>query len=169
MNKYKTLTCEPVVIDPVYIGFKIGLPKNGEAPKMEDGAVTKLVITKAPNSSKSSNSIVEEVSEAISSFFDSRNNQLGKTVEINTLSQTISSINGVQSFRTVRTENDGTEQQISGLSFITFNEAYPEICDTVTSDVPMEGFMFPYYHDIANIKNHIEVVGEETAYNTIEY
>ena len=169
MNKYKTLTCEPVVVDPVYVGFRIGLPKNGESPKYTDGDVTKLVITKTPNSHKSSNTIAEEIADAIKSFFSIQNNSLGQPVKINTLAQTIASINGVQSFKTVRTDSSGKTQQVSGLSMVLFNEAYPEICDTVSSDFPMEGFMFPYYYDINGIRDHIQVVGDETSYNAIEY
>lgn len=169
MNNFKVLTCEPVIIDPIYLGFKIGIPENGKQPAKEDGDVTQLVITKAPNTHKSGASIKSEVVAEIERFFKPENNQLGKTVEISTLMQNILSIPGVSEVNTIRTSKDGKQTKVSGISFVVFNEAYPEICDTVSSNKPMEGFQFPYYHEVADLKNHVAVDGDDNAYNTIEY
>lgn len=168
MLPYKTLTCEPVVVDPVYVGFKLGIQENGKIPTQEDCERTMLIVEKSPSSIRSSSDIKNEVIAKIKDFFSVKNNKIGEMVSINELGQEVCGINGISKITTQKTQKDGSVTTINGLSFIVLNDIYPEIATASTSDFQLEPFMFPYYHDIKAIGNHIKVINRH-ANATIEY
>ena len=91
-------------------------------------------------------------------FFSQENNKLGQILDFSDLSLKILSINGVQSLETVRTIND-VEHKTSKLSFIYWNPLYPDYNIKQTSqNFTLEFFQFPFFYEISNLLNRIEVV-----------
>jgi DNA-dependent RNA polymerase auxiliary subunit epsilon len=168
MQATKTLTTEPVVVDPFYMGFQIGINENGKQPSHEDGERSMLVIEKKTASVRSAVDIKSEVVKTFEDFFSVRENQIGEEVSIIKLSQKLQEIEGVSSLTTQRTNKDGTKTIIQGISFVVFNETYPEIGYCTASNFSMEPFMFPYYKDIRYISDHIKIE-ERLTTATIEY
>lgn len=169
MQDIKTLTCEPVVIDPVYVGFKIGLGAPGATPRVEDAERCSLIVTKEPNSLRSSQAIASQVQKTISDFFSVANNTLGEILNLSALSENLMSIPGVAGISTKRDNEDGTTTEVAGASFLMFNATYPEICEQTVSNIAMAKFQFPYYKDLENLGSHIVVKKTSSDYNTIEY
>ena len=105
---------------------------------------------------------------SVSAINNTKNNKIGEMVSINELGQEVCGINGISKITTQKTQKDGSVTTINGLSFIVLNDIYPEIATASTSDFQLEPFMFPYYHDIKAIGNHIKVINRH-ANATIEY
>lgn len=168
MQPTKTLTAEPVVVDPMYMGFQIGINENGKTPCKEDGERSMLVIEKKTASVRSAVDIKSAVIQVIKDFFAVKNNQVGENVSIISLSQKIFEIEGVSSITTQRIGKNGKKTMVQGISFVVFNDIYPEIGYCTASDFSMEPFMFPYYKDINQIAEHIKIE-ERLTTATIEY
>lgn len=169
MQDTKTLTCEPVVIDPVYMGFRIGISAPGAKPRVSDGDSCKLVLTKEPNSLRSSNSILSDAEQIIKNFFSVSNNKLGGVLNVSELSQNLMSIPGVSGITTERKNDDGTTTTVYGLSLLMYNGTYSDVCEQTISNVSLAKFQFPYYHKPDSLSEHIEVRKTTSDHNTIEY
>lgn len=168
MNVYKTLTCEPVVVDPVYMGFGIGINENGTTPSPDDANESYLVIEKSISSIRSTSDIKQEVIDIINDFFSTKNNQLGEVLSITKLSQRLYEVEGVASISTQRKNRNGTVTTVPGISFVIFNETYPEIGYCTSVDYQLEPFMFPYYSNKDGLVDHIKM-SERLSSATLEY
>lgn len=168
MDMYKTLTCEPVMVDPIYMGFGIGINENGTIPSPKDMDESTLVIEKAISSVRSTSDIKQEIIDTIIDFFSAKNNQLGEVLSITKLSQKLYEIEGIASISTQRKNKNGTVTTLPGISFVIFNETYPEIGYCTSVDYQLEPFMFPYYSKKEYLTDHIKI-SERLSSATLEY
>ena len=158
LEDYKMVTHNVVIRDPIYIGFDIGLGVDSETLTSDIREETKIRITRSQYDLISKEQIKSTVFNLIKLFFSQENNKLGQILDFSDLSLKILSINGVQSLETVRTIND-VEHKTSKLSFIYWNPLYPDYNIKQTSqNFTLEFFQFPFFYEISNLLNRIEVV-----------
>ena len=158
LEDYKMITHNVVMRDPIYIGFNIGLNVDGEELNSDIKDETKIRIIRSQYDIISKEQIKSTVYNLIKEFFSQNNNKLGQVLNFSDLSLQILSINGVQSLETVRTVNN-VENKTSKLSFIYWNPLYPNYDVNITSqNLTLEFFQFPFFYEIKNLLNRIEVV-----------
>lgn len=153
INTIKTVTAEPIIMDPVYIAFQFGYGSSIEDSAVQDtnfGA--RVIITTNPNIAVNKDKIKSTVITTIQNYFDLQ--ALGSTVNITDLNSKILDIAGVQSIQTVN--NNGAR---NGLNFIYYNFQYPNInVKSSVSSVVMEDFMFPYLPNYNTLSNLIAII-----------
>ena len=157
----KILTSEIVFQDPVYVGVGLGVASSEEigenALYPEIISETKLVITKKSQSFVNNSTIIDNIYNVFSSFFNDQT--LGKTIDVEYINNAILSINGVESFSTQRTVN-GQTLSINGLSFMIYNPVYyggTEDIEIITQSLVLPFFKAPYYVDYDELKNNIVI------------
>jgi hypothetical protein len=153
INSVKTVTAEPIVMDPVYMAFQFGYGSSVEDTAIQDtnfGA--RITVTTNPNIVVNRDKIKSTIISTIQSYFDLQS--LGGTVNITDLNAQILDIVGVQSIQTVNL--NGAR---NGLSFIYYNFQYPNIdVKSSVSSVVLQDFMFPYLPDYFTLSNLITVL-----------
>ena len=158
LEGYKMITHNVVMSDPIYIGFNIGMNVEGEDLDYKIKDETKIRITRSQYDMISKEQIKSTVFNLIKEFFSQINNNLGQVLNFSNLSLQILSINGVQSVETVRTVNN-VEYKTPKLSFIYWNPLYPNYDVDITSqNITLEFFQFPFFYEITDLLNRIEVV-----------
>ena len=102
----------------------------------------------------------EELFSLIKNYFDIKNVKLGQTVDINTLTTQILSIDGVTSVNTVRIVNNQEIKRI-GLSFLAFNPIYSnpkEDIQIINQTYSLPYFKIPYLFNGDTLLNQIKIV-----------
>lgn len=152
INSVKTITADPIIMDPVYIAFKFGFGTSIDDAAIQDTNFgSTLLVSTNPNIAINKDKIKNNIVTAIQSYFDSQS--LGGTINISDLNTQLLNIEGVQSIQTVN--NSGVR---NGLNFIYFNFQYPDIdVKTTVSTVVLKNIMFPYLPDYNNLANLIVI------------
>lgn len=153
INSVKTVTAEPIIMDPVYMAFQFGYGSSvDDSAIQETNFNSRLIITTNPNVVVNKDKIKNTVITTIQSYFDLQS--LGGTINITDLNAQILDIAGVQSIQTVNL--NGAR---NGLSFIYYNFQYPNIdVKSSVSSVVMQDFMFPYLPDYFTLANLITIL-----------
>ena len=164
LQNIKMTTSEVIPMDPVYTAFGIGVASNAEinnselTPSIIDE--TSLVIGRAVSSRFSENELKNQILTLIKNYFDIKNVKLGQTVDINTLTTQILSIDGVTSVNTVRIANNQEIKRI-GLSFLAFNPIYSnpkEDIQIINQTYSLPYFKIPYLFNGDTLLNQIKIV-----------
>ena len=163
----KTLTSEVVVLDPVYIATDIVIPLEGNTPSVDDVDKTELVIQKDPNSRRDPTSIQLEVYNVFLNYFTRSNQTLGKQLDLNALTSSILSINGVKTFYTQRTDNSSV--RYNGLGMLMWNPTYPTDKTYAVKSTATSYFKYLYLNNTDNFANKIRVTSEVTVYENVEF
>lgn len=141
MQEQKTLTSEPIILDPVYLAVDIALSESNTI-SIDDIDQTELFIQPNFNSRRNSASIVNDINTVINNFFNRANTKLGQTVDINDLTNQILSVEGVKKIFTRRKDTGYT---VEGLRFIMWNPIYEDLSSTlIVGNTTLEDFQFPY-------------------------
>lgn len=153
INSVKTVTAEPIIMDPVYIAFKFGYGTSVENTAIQDTNFNaNIVVTTNPNVVVNKDKIKSVIINTIQSYFDLQ--KLGGTVNITDLNAQVLDIVGVQSIQTVNASGAR-----NGLSFIYYNFQYPNIdVKSSVSSVVLEDFMYPYLPDYFTLSNLITIL-----------
>jgi len=153
INSVKTVTAEPIIMDPVYMAFQFGYGSSVDDSAIQDtnfGA--RIIVTTNPNVVVNRDKIKSVIINTIQSYFDLQS--LGGTVNITDLNAQILDIAGVQSIQTANT--NGAR---NGLSFVYYNFQYPNIdVKSSVSSVVLQDFMFPYLPDYFTLSNLITIL-----------
>ena len=110
----------------------------------------------------------------VQTFFQTSNNKLGQTLNINDLYNSLALIDGVKQVR-MRYLADGatgsTAEYYDGLSFAIWTQHIIEGADltTISGTYKLRSFQFPFLLDSNNIANRINVVSDSFAVADIEY
>jgi hypothetical protein len=140
-SKAKVHTVEPIIMDPVYIAFDIGVPKSDVNVQLSDSGNAELIITKNRFSRVDNSSIINRINNIITDYFSRKNMALGSSIDILELNRQILAIDGVSSFRTRRTDDPNIF--IEGLCFISSSEVYGTPTK-ISSRFNLESFEFAY-------------------------
>jgi hypothetical protein len=165
INQSKTLTSEIVLLDPVYINFKVCCPRADGKTEVIDADNTILEITKTPSSKRDDASIKQDIINIFETeFFKKSNSKLGQVIDILQITADILNIPDVQN---IRTKNTVTGDIFEGLSLIYWNPIYTSITPKIIfNNYTLELFMFPVWDD--DISNKINIISEKI-FETIEY
>jgi hypothetical protein len=165
----KMATTETVFMDPVYKAVSLGISSSlTTANPIVDEELCQLEIIKRTSSRRDNQSIVNDIVDIFTKYFNRNNLKLGQTVDTRMLTQSILDIDGVETFYTTRT--DDSTIKIEGLSFFFWNPIYPQSDITVTTNnIPLKYFEYPYFSNLATLANKIKVTAISTIFETIEY
>ena len=167
MQDVKLLTSEPIVIDPIFMSFDIGMAKAGITASLSDVSNTELLVIKKTNSKRDSSAIKTDINNLFKNYFSRSNCALGQTIDINYLTNRILSVNGVDTFYTRRT--DDTRVRYEGLSLLTWNPIYENDKKFLTQNETQLFFQFPYLNDRDHFIDKINVQSITTQYEDVEY
>lgn len=165
IREERILTSETILMDPVYLAFDIGLSSGGSTT-IVDRDVTKISIEKKESSRRNDDSIKNDVSSVITSYFNRKNLKLGQTIDLNQLTANILSIDGVKKIHTYRTD-DGSK--VGGLRLISWNAAYPTNVTQVVTNISLEDFQFPYLVEDVDFTDKITISTSGSKFEGVEY
>jgi hypothetical protein len=169
LQKYKLLTSEIIVTDPVYVAVDLGIRRPGEILTTDVATQSKLVITKNVLSQIDSQSIKNQVYNLFKSYFDSQNNSLGKLIDLNELTKEIYNITGVEDFYVERTDSQGTFS-VPGINFLVWNPVYPEgDINIVSQNYQLPYFKYPFLNNPLDFIDKIEILTVSNVNTKIEY
>ena len=155
----KPLTTEVIMTDPVYVGMSFGIALPSETLSTSIVDKTQLHIYKDPDSPVSDEGIINKTYQILKGFFDAA--LLGQTIDINGLTSSILNINGVDSFKTVRTDNSTIS--VNGLSLLAWNPIYKDKdIEVINSNETLPYYKYPYVHDLLNLTDKIQVSASTT-------
>lgn len=162
----KILTSETVIIDPVYIAAAICGYNTGDTLSKDNIDNSKIEIKKIANSRRSDESIIQDVAEIFTNYFNRNNMGLGFPLSISDLTNQILAVEGVETFYTIRTD---ILTKYKGLSMLIWNNTYQSDMSMAYKDTDMQFFKFLYLYDSDNISDMIQISTDITIYETVEY
>lgn len=160
LNDVKSATTELVVVDPVYMEVNLGVSSSPDdliEYLPDNGDESYLYVEIDKNSRRDTSAVKNEIASIFKEYFNISNLQLNQTISIKTLSQSILDVDGVVTFSTRR-----GNLTINLLQLLVYNPVYPNEDYTFTEqDINLKYFQFPYFKDLLNISNRIEVTRQE--------
>jgi hypothetical protein len=156
VDLYKSVTTDVTLVDPVYIALDFGIQLPGEALTTKLTGKTQLIVTKDPRSLKSSPGIKDAILKVITDSFEITTTPLGSSIKLAAMIESMVSIEGVQTVKMSRTDEEYT---FNGLSFLAWNPVYPDNdISIVRQDITFDNFKAPYIFDTTVLYNNIIVV-----------
>jgi hypothetical protein len=165
----KIATSETVFVDPVFKAIDFGITNTPSSfNPISEIDLTYLEIVKKTSSRKDNQSIINDITNVFTTYFDRNNIRLGQVLDLRQLTQQILSIDGVDTFYTKRTDDPSIS--IEGLSLFCWNPVYPENDKiTTTNNISLKYFEYPYLYSFDTLPNKIRVTTVTTPFETIEY
>lgn len=155
LQPHKTITSSIVPMDPVYMYLDFYLTNPFSTPTPNDLNLTKLVLTKNPNTRRADSAILADVQTLFNSTFNRKTNTLGQLIDIYQLSTNILNIDGVSRIQTYRSDID---TYVEGISFLLWNGTFPENDANVYSqNLSLGYFQYPIFNNIDNISSRITI------------
>jgi hypothetical protein len=155
-NKYKTLTSRIVPMEPVNILLDFYIKNPSIETTIKDSENCRLFLKKGKTANRSSSAIKLEAKAILQDFFSYNNTKLGYFLNMVELTSMLSGIYGVVDVLTGRTD---IKTKISQLSFLSWNETYPELdLRIINSNLQFEPFKVVKFSNLENILNKIEVI-----------
>jgi len=158
VNSTKLATAEVVVTDPVYVLVDLGLKAPGEdlAPSIAD--TTFLQISRSVTARRNPETLKKQIAEIFINYFSTTKNNLGLTISLTDISNSILQIEGVNEINTVRTVN-GSTIKVPGVSLLVYNPVYPfDDIAVITQDTALPFFKFPFLNNQLDFINKINVI-----------
>lgn len=169
VQKFKTMTSEVIITDPVYVAVDFGIRRPGEVLTEEVTNQSKFVITKNVLSQVDRQTIQNDVYNIFKSYFDSAANSLGKLIDINELTSQIYNINGVEDFYVSRTDSIGTFT-VPGINFLIWNPVYIEgDIQVVSQNYQLPFYKYPFLSNPLEFIDKIEVISVTNVNTKVEY
>ena len=169
IQKYKTMTAEVIINDPVYVALDFGIQRPGEILTTEVTDQSKFVVTKSVLSQIDNQSIKNQVYNLFQSYFDTVNNSLGKLIDLNELTSQIYDIEGVEDFYVERTDSGGTFR-VPGINFLVWNPVYSDKdIDIVSQNYQLPFFKYPFLNNPTDFLNKIEILSVSLVNTKVEY
>jgi len=158
MQGIKLATAEIIVNDPVYMAFDFGIRSPGEdlSPSIADTSY--FEVTRDVYAKRNPQSIQNSVYNIFKSYFSTTKDNLGTTIKITDLTNSILAIEGVKDINTKR-KIGNTIITTPGISFIVYNPVYPnKDIDIVSQNLQLPYYKYPYIHNVLDFINKITVV-----------
>ena len=179
----KTLTQEIMACDVVDVNFAICAAPEDIALKeylLKDGVMIEenndsyVEITMDDNILYANSNVKYQIADIIWDSFKAENCKIGQSIDINSMTNKILSLNGILGIRTVFKKDD-IEIRKNGLSFASWSAKYIERGDDLdvsNSSRTLEEFQFPVlaYTDKTQLLNKIVIIRKSLSnINTIKY
>ena len=155
ISQIKTVTSEPIIMDPVYVGVTVGLKGQDETMNIQSLNNTQILIVQDDNSRANSNDIIQKVITIFKNYFAGSNAKIGMVIDLTTISNNILTIQGVSTFYTYRPDLSNT--YIEGLSLVIRNPVYEADTKQTTQNFALPLFKFPFFENIDSLGNSIAV------------
>lgn len=163
--KYKTITSDIVIVDPVYVGFDIAVQSTSNITLYEDINNTHIYITIDDLNRRSSESIKTDIKNIFLKTFNSISSVLGSTINVYQMYTDILNIDGVSR---VYCKHNKTNAIVEGLSFILWNPVYPELDKTIsTQNIILPHFKCVYLNNLQNIIKRIKFINNNSAFQSV--
>ena len=156
LSNTKTITCDPIVMDPVYVTVDIGVRGTNETISPDVPVATRLMIVQEDTSRANSNDIIQKVSTIIKTYFAGDNAAIGMTLDLTSISNDILSIQGVTTFYTYRPDLNST--YVEGLSLMVWNPVYPTDILQTSQNYKLPIFKFPFFKDVDDFSPRLDVL-----------
>lgn len=144
-----------VIIDPVYKAFTFGSYNIDDEYYNTDQHKNKLILVRNKFTKYSYNFIKSYCVDALKAYFNALT--LGATINTSDITQVINSVPGVKTFY-IEDINSNTDNKVN---LYMWNPLYSNEDNTVISQpYKCKNFEYPYFYDIDNLSNLIEVVEE---------
>lgn len=132
-----------------------------------------LEIIKDKNTFVSAEKIRSEALTAIRDFFNPLTNELGQTINFNTLYSSLLSINGVQSVRTAYRENGAPNNSTIYFNGVSMAKWTPNVIsgqdiELIKGTIELEKFQFPELLE-TSLNSRVKIVAESFGQGSIEY
>lgn len=157
IDQLKVLTTQTVFVDPVYIACAVGLVSNTENFTVGLHKQTKIRVVKSADNKRSNDSLIADIVQIFSDYFDHNNCTLGQTINSRTVEQRILDIPGIERVSMYRV--DDPTITFGGLGFFIWNNAFGA-ADRINTlgNHKLADFQFPYLFDLNDLAGKIEVV-----------
>ena len=155
MQNTKTVTSEPIIMDPVYVSVDIGVRAPNEILEVSNIENTKLMLVQEDTSRANSNDMVQKVIEIFKKYFNTLNARIGMNINLTQLSNEILSTQGISTFYTFRPDTPGLN--VEGLSLTVWNPIYKTDITQTTQNLKLPDFKFPYFNNLEQLGDKIVV------------
>ena len=152
----KVMTCEPVVIDPVYMAVDIGaaLPTETLSPDMRKS--TRLNVVKKRDSQRDDDIIKDEITTVIKKYFGTAS-RLGYLLDINKMYNELIAVADVVDIYMTRTDNTAINTQ--GITFLSWHPAYEKKdINIISQNTQYPYYKFPYMYEPSCLLSKINVI-----------
>lgn len=144
-----------VILDPIYKAFTFGSYNLDDDVYNKDQLENKLILVRNKNTKYSYNFIKNFCIDSLKTYFNTL--KLGSIINASDISQIINLIPGVKSFYI----KDKNGYQDNKVSLYVWNPLYSNEDNTISSQLyKCKKFEYPYFYDINNLANKIEVIDE---------
>lgn len=144
-----------VIMDPIYKAFTFGSYSLDDDNWNESQLNNKLVIVRNKFTKYSYTFIKDYCVESLKTYFNTL--KMGSTINTSDISQIINSVPGIKRFY-IKDENGISDNKIN---LFIWNPLYSNEDNTIVSQpYKTKNFEYPYFYDIDNLKNKIEVIDE---------
>lgn len=144
-----------VILDPIYKAYCFGSYSLDDDYFNTDQHKNKIVLVRNKFTKYSYNFIKNYCVDALKTYFSSL--KLGSVINTSDITQIINAVPGVKSFY-IEDINGNTDDKIN---LYVWNPLYSNEDNTIISQpYKCQEFEFPYYYDIDNLQNIIEVIEE---------
>lgn len=154
VEDYKGYTHNLVILDPIYRAFTFGYfmdDDNFNAQQLEN----KLLLIRNRFSKYSYSFIKDYVVTQLKNYFSTL--KLGSEIDLAQMTKIINSVPGVKKFYIMNSAGDLE----SKMTIYHWNPLYSnEDNNTTQQNISLEQFVYPYFYDINNIENLIEIQDE---------
>lgn len=151
---FKGITHNLVLLDPIYKAITFGSYMDDEVWNVGQ-LMNRLVLVRNRLTKYSYSFMKDYAVRVIKNFFGSLS--LGDTVDVAQLTKDLQGIPGVKRFY-IRNIDGGTEKK---LTFFTWNPLYINEDNTTTQqNIVCEPFVYPYFYDLDNVANLIDIEDE---------
>ena len=155
INNIKLLTCDPIIVDPVYIAIDIGAALSTEPLNTSILPVSYLNIVKSRDSQRDDDSIRIEVVNVIKKYFGTAS-RLGYTIDMANINSEINNINGVVDM--YMTRSDSPTLRVQGLTLLAWNPVYTDKdVSIISQNTKLDYFKYPYLFSPSTLANKINV------------
>lgn len=165
MQSTKTVTSEPIIMDPVYVSVNIGIRGANEKIDLTSIDNTQLILVQDDNSRANSSDIIQKVVSIFKDYFDTTSAKIGMTINITELTNKILNIQGVSTFYTSRL--DQANSYIEGLALTIWNPVYTNDILQTTQNYKLPNFKFPFFDNIDLLSKRLKVVRSSELSNNL--
>lgn len=165
LRNVKTMTSEPVIVDPVYMAVDLGAASPAEQLTVDMRETTRLNVIKRKDSQRDDDTIRQEVVDIIKKYFGTTA-RLAYLFDINSMYSDLSNVRDVVNIYMTRTDNPGVE--IQGVTFLNWHPSYPDRDISIISQNRQYAYyQCPYLFDPSNLSNKINVITSTDSSTTI--
>jgi len=174
LNQLKVITSEIVMSDPLLVTFTPWLGGTYDIFNWDINHENKIVLVRDRNTMITVERIKQRAIQIIQDFFSIKNNKLGQNVDINSLYNQLSAIDGVKEVKTSYCPYGSPAnmtQYYDGLSFAKWTQhiILGEDKTKISGNFKLKSFQFPILFNSTTISNKISVAADSLQISEIEY